>query len=118
MNIPLKDFLEFATYNSLFDHVALSNYPSIVEAIKNDPSHKDVCYLDDHDVLWTIDGWITECKRVKDLVKLETEARSKISISDRIQQLKNKMVACALKGDMNEAAKIQQQIKQLKTTTQ
>lgn len=81
IEIDLESFVNFATYNGLFDNVSLINYPKLAHKLITEPNHKNFCYVEEiktdtgvvvNYVLWTISGWIAERKRRNELAKLES----------------------------------------------
>lgn len=118
MNLNIKDFISFATYNGLFDNVPLINHPEIEQSIVNDPEHKMHCIINNN-ILWTIDGWICECKRLhnqetksKEFIQ-EYKARKQrddnMSTNLRAELLDNFRKAI-LAGNVTEAMKIKKQL--------
>lgn len=110
ITIPLEDFIKFITYNYLFDHV--DNVPdSIVHALN---------YVDcrmyahfENNTLWTIQGWINECKRRKEFAAAVQEAESKPMIKTTpmsMQELLAEFQKQLRLGNVAEANRIKQQI--------
>ena len=61
--MSIKEFLRFATYDGLFENVALVNHPEIIEWLKQrDPFCQEV-HIDDNFTAWPTEQWIIECKR-------------------------------------------------------
>ena len=72
MKINLKDFLEFATYNRLFDYVYVPNIIG-AEILLDDPQHT-ICFVEciNHEVsciYYPTDNWIKERKRRDEVQK-------------------------------------------------
>lgn len=68
LSLNLKVFLNFITYDGLFESVSLVSQPDIAVAIlQADPNH-ELTYLEHVEesstyILWLVDAWITEKKR-------------------------------------------------------
>lgn len=114
-NINLKDLINIITYDGLFDYVSLINYPAIEQSIRSVPEHLNYCYITNEHILYTTNGWIDECKRVKELdnksveFKKEYSYRKSIEAIDKRELLK-KFQQAILQGNVEEALKIKQQL--------
>ena len=59
----LKELTAILTYDGLFQSVSLINYPALKQSILESPNFTEVCFIDEHSSMWSIQDWINECKR-------------------------------------------------------
>ena len=111
MNIKLKTFVNILTYNGLFDCVSLLNYPEVIDHIKNDPDYIHECYIDEHNILWTVEGWISECKRINALN--DASARWKHQQDNDPAILKQRIIQLAMQDKFDEVIILQKRLKEL-----
>ena len=111
MNISLKTFVNILTYNGLFDCVSLLNYPDTIQEIKSDKDYHQECHIDEHNILWTIDGWIAECKRINALN--EASARYKYQRDNDPAILRQRIIELALQDKFDEVAELQKRLKEI-----
>ncbi len=66
--LDLEDLVNLLTYNKLFDHISLVDFPHIASLIEAADSGQVICYVDksqeNHPILYTREGWVNEKRRV------------------------------------------------------
>ena len=95
-----KLFLEFATYNRLFDHVQVND--DIAAWLKE----SDLCHVESDNTVWyPKHNWILELERRKNVNR--TFARTP-------EQIKNELITATIKGDLNRMSELTKEYEQAK----
>ena len=132
IKLNLKTFLDFITYNGLFESVSLIDQQEIAVAIlQSDPNH-ELTYLEhieenNNYILWLADAWIIEQSRRRLVqtkhacfLKLEKEISSSIKKSRREKPAtpvskQDAMLLALENGDVELATKLGEQIRREKS---
>ena len=110
MNISIKEFLKFGTFDYLFENIPLINHPEIERALKEEDPKGQQVVIDEFHCAWPLMQWINEVRRKERIDKILTEMPKPIIVDDDgdIKQL----IAAALKrGDFKELLRLK--LKQL-----
>lgn len=116
LQLDLTEFLEFATYNKLFDSVVLS--PTMAAQVALADPDKKLCVCEPTNDLFTtvwypVDSWIAECKRRSSIEKAIAEERAKpkpIKKEDTSTLTKQLLVA-SMNGNEAEVKRIMELMK-------
>lgn len=107
MNIPVEDFLQFATYDGLFPNVSLINYPKIEAAILKDDYTSKHYHIDEHHVLWSLQGWVTECIRCKSIDDSITRVKNNYKpTAQSPEEIKDLIKQAATQGNYDEVFRL------------
>lgn len=109
VTMKLSDLLALITFP--FGECSVVNNFNVLQAITDaDPNQEEHHYNPNNYTIYTIDAWIAECKRCKEIDDLQAQSKMKQTFS--LSDLEADLVVAISVGDMVRAMEIQQQLKE------